>query len=271
MSRELLQKYQIRAKKSLGQNFLVDENILEKIATCTEVLWKNIVEVWSWYGALTQKLLEQYPNALHLVELDREMVEILEERIAEQDLKIQNLDFQIFQQDVLQYTPAFQEYYVIANIPYYITSPILRHFLYDIKNIPEKMLILMQKDVADKILWGKKKKSGVLSLFIEKKCRVSEKIFVPKESFIPAPKVESSVLLFETHQRYNHIDDAKFFELIKAGFSEPRKKCIKNLVKAGYDGQKISDFLMKKGRDENFRGEDGDIEFWSELYGILNN
>ena len=104
----------------------------------------------------------------------------------------------------------------------------------------------MQKDVADKILGGKKKKSSVLSLFIEKKCRVSEKIFVPKESFIPAPKVESSVLLFETHQNFNHVDDTKFFELIKAGFSEPRKKCIKNLLKAGYDGQKISEFLTQK-------------------------
>ena len=108
------------------------------------------------------------------------------------------------------------------------------------------MLILMQKDVADKILGGKKKKSSVLPLFIEKKCFVSEKIFVPKESFIPAPKVESSVLLFETHQNYEDIDDSKFLELIKAGFCEPRKKCIKNLVKAGYDGQKISEFLKQR-------------------------
>lgn len=128
----------------------------------------------------------------------------------------------------------------------------------------------MQKDVADKILGGKKKKSGVLSLFIEKKCRVSEKIFVPKESFIPAPKVESSVLLFETHDLYWHIDDTRFLELIKAGFSEPRKKCIKNLVKAGYDRQKVSEFLVKKWLDENFRGEDGGIEFWSELYILLD-
>ena len=270
MSRDILQKYQIRAKKSLGQNFLVDENILHKIAISIEVFGKNILEVGPGYGALTEKLLEMKPKALHLVELDRSMIEILEDRIQRQDFNLQGIYFQIFQQDILQYIPIFQKYDVIANIPYYITSPILRHFLYDITNIPEKMLILMQKDVADKILGGKKKKSGVLSLFIEKKCRVSEQLFVPKESFIPAPKIESSVLLFEVHHLYEHINDDAFLQLIKAGFSEPRKKLIKNLAKAYYDGKKVSEFLVKKWLDENFRGEDGGIEFWCEFYVFLN-
>ncbi len=271
MSREILQKYHIRAKKSLGQNFLVDETILEKIALSLDIIWKDILEVGPGYGALTEKLLEKNPSSLHLVELDRAMIDILEERfIDERPVSWdRSPDLKIFQQDILQFTPSFQAYYVIANIPYYITSPILRHFLYDIKNTPEKMLILMQKDVADKILWGKKKKSWVLSLFIDKKCHVSEKLFVPKESFIPAPKIESSVLLFEIHELYREIDDTEFLKFIKIGFSEPRKKLIKNLVKGGYNGQKVSAFLTSKWYDENFRGEDGGIEFWIELFQIL--
>jgi 16S rRNA (adenine1518-N6/adenine1519-N6)-dimethyltransferase len=104
---------------------------------------------------------------------------------------------------------------VIANIPYYITSPILRHFLYNIPNTPENMVIMMQKDVANKIIGGKKDKTSVLRLLIEKKSCVSEKLFVPKESFFPVPKIESSVLLFQPHKKYEDVDDALFLELIK--------------------------------------------------------
>lgn len=268
MSLQILQKYHIRAKKSLGQNFLVDESILEKIALSTEISWKNIVEVGPWYGALTEKILEKKPRSLHLIELDGDMISILEERQSFWEFDVSNTNFRIFQQDILTFSPVFwtEGYSVVANIPYYITSPILRHFLYEVKELPETLLLLMQKDVADKILGGKKKKSSVLSLFIEKKCSVSEKIFVPKESFIPVPKVESSVLLFETHHFYREIEDDSFFELIKKWFAEPRKKLIKNLVKGGYDGSKMWEFLLQRWYDENFRGEDGNIEFWCDLY-----
>ena len=138
----------------------------------------------------------------------------------------QATSIQIFQQDILKFIPEFKNYSVIANIPYYITSPILHHFLYDIENIPEKMVILMQKDVGDKILARtsshktspsaplltgegskRKSKSSVLSLMIAKKCYAEEKLCVPKECFVPAPKIESSVLLFELHKHYRDIDD----------------------------------------------------------------
>lgn len=130
----------------------------------------------------------------------------------------------VFHQDILTFTPEFQDYSVIANIPYYITSPILTHFLYTLEYPPKEMLILMQRDVGDKILQGtgtrqvpvpKKLKSSVISLMIAKKCFVSEKILVPAKSFIPAPKVESSVLYFETHQKYSSIDDEAFLKFIK--------------------------------------------------------
>lgn len=169
------------------------------------------------------------------------MVEILEERFSSlrpvssetglsQNLpspltqgKEAQMSFKIFHQDILTFTPEFQDYSVIANIPYYITSPILTHFLYTLKNPPQEMLILMQKDVGDKILQGtgtkvpvpKKLKSSVISLMIAKKCFVSEKLLVPAKSFIPAPKVESSVLYFETHQKYSSIDDEGFLNFIK--------------------------------------------------------
>lgn len=266
MSLEIIQRYNIFAKKSLGQNFLVDEKKIEEISRVFSIEWKNIVEVWPGYGALTEKLLVQKPQSLHLVELDRDMIDILEDRKNREELSVSDTDFQIFHQDILEFIPEFQKYFVIANIPYYITSPILHHFLYELEDTPEKMLILMQKDVGDKILWGKKNKSSVLKLMIDKKCDVKEEIFVPKESFIPAPKVESSVLSFVSHKKYREVDDENFLKFIKIWFAEPRKKLIKNLSKWWYDVSIIKDFICLQWYDENFRGEDWDIDFWIKLY-----
>ncbi len=269
MSLEIIKKYNIWAKKSLGQNFLIDEDILESIALGIDVSGKNIIEVWPGYGALTQKLLLQKPKKLQLVELDSDMIGVLEERISNGELSVDDIDFQIHQEDILKFIPSSKEYSVIANIPYYITSPILRHFSYGVPYLPEKMLILMQRDVADKILGGKKNKTSVLRLFIEKKYTVSQKILVPKESFHPIPKVESSVLLFEKHNKFWDVDDEKFLEVIKAWFSEPRKKLIKNLVKWGYEKEKIIDFYKENNLWENVRGEDLSVEIWCEMVGKI--
>ncbi len=270
MSREILQRYSIRAKKSLWQNFLVNENILQEIADAETILWENIIEVWPGYGALTEKLLEKNPKSLTLVELDSDMIQILEERISFWELDTADIKFNIIHQDVLEYAPDFESYKVIANIPYYITSPILRHFLYDLEYTPKSMLILMQKDVGDKILRKNKWKSSVLSLFIEKKCNVSEMILVPKESFIPAPKIESSVLLFNLHEDFIQIDDESFLKIIKIWFSEPRKKLIKNLIKWGFEKEKIWEYYKENNFSENIRAEELDIRQWCDLVKILS-
>lgn len=269
MSKEIIKKYNIWAKKSLGQNFLVDEWKLDEIENSIEISWKNIIEVWPWYWALTQKVLDKKPQSLHVVELDSDMVHVLEDRAYHGELNTQNIDFQIFNTDILEFSPEFQFYSVIANIPYYITSPILRHFIYDVNYKPQEMLILMQKDVGDKILWKWKNKSSVLSLMVEKKYTVSEKVIVQKECFLPVPKVESSVLLFNLHGSFEDIDDDDFLHLIKKWFSAPRKKLIKNLSWAGYSTEKIKEFICLQWEDENFRWEDGDIRFWIELTKFL--
>jgi 16S rRNA (adenine1518-N6/adenine1519-N6)-dimethyltransferase len=133
----------IKAKKSLGQNFLIDEDALFDIAHSVIVEDKNIIEVGPGYGALTDYLIEQKPETLTLVELDTDMIDILNSKF-----KIQNSKLQIVHQDVLQFSPVFLRYSVIANIPYYITSPILFHFLYAQDfTPPESMVIMMQEEV----------------------------------------------------------------------------------------------------------------------------
>ena len=285
MSEELFKRYQIKAKKALGQNFLVNENIIEQIANVIETEDKNIIEVWPWYGALTQKLLLQNLESLTLVELDARMVEILENRIALWELQADNTNFKIENTDILKYIPDFlsplggdawkaegAKYSVIANIPYYITSPILRHFLYNLENAPEEMVILMQKDVGDKILdifKEKKPKSSVIWLMMAKKCFVTEELLVSPDNFIPAPNVQSSVLKFIKHNNFKYTSDKEFLQFIKIWFAAARKKLIKNFANAWLDKNKILDIFTKINIDENIRGEAIWIEKWCELVNEL--
>ncbi len=266
---EIIKKYRIKAKKSLWQNFLVSGIILKEISEILEIKEKNIIEVWPWFWALTEKILEKNPKSLTLVELDKDMIEILKNRIKNNEINISKTNkFEIKNIDILKFFPEKKiEYFVIANIPYYITSPILRHFLYEIENIPKKMLILMQKDVGDKILniFKEKPKSSVLSLFIAKKAYVSEKLFVSKNNFIPAPKVESSVLLFETHKNYENIDDESFLKFIKIWFSSNRKKLIKNLVLWWFKKEILQKIFSDLNISENSRAENLNIEKWCKL------
>lgn len=273
MSLDIIKKYKIKAKKSLWQNFLINDEILKKISEVLEIENKNIIEVGPWYWALTEKILEKRPKNLTLVELDKEMIEILDKRKENGDF--QNIDKLFIKNiDVLKFFPDFEEYFVIANIPYYITSPILRHFLFDVENKPEKMLILMQKDVWDKIiLWQdytKKQKSSVLSLFVAKKAIAKEVIFVWKQNFSPSPKVESSVLLFERIDDFDYLEDEIFLEFIKKVFIEPRKKLVNNLQKAWYEKSKILEIFSLKNIDENIRWEDLNIRQWCDLITVFN-
>ncbi len=269
MSREILEKYKIRAKKKLWQNFLVSKKIVEEIATIIPVEWKNIVEVGPGYGALTEKLLDRKPKSLHLVELDPDMIAILEDRIEEKDLILWETDFKINRKDILKYTPETEKYDVIANIPYYITSPILRHFLYNLENKPDNMVILMQQDVWEKILKTNKSKTSVLSLLVDKKAYVTGQIFVSKDNFVPAPKVESSVLLFESHSDYDDISDEKFLKIIKIWFAAARKKLTKNLEKWWFDKKEVIWILKSMWFDDNIRAEDLNIRDWVLLVSKL--
>ncbi len=271
MSQEIIKRYKIGAKKSLGQNFLVDENILKSIEEIIDISGKNIIEVGPGYGALTHYLLDHKPKQLDLVELDRDMVSILEDRLQKEELDTSWVKFSIYNEDILNFEPKQKAYSVIANIPYYITSPILRHFIYWVSISPDSMIILMQKDVVDKILGWKKDKTSVIRLFVEKKYSVSEKLFVPKESFSPAPKVESSVLLFEKHEKFTDVDDVKFLEAIKIGFSANRKKLIKNLVNWWYEKEKVLWFFQENDILESIRWEDLSIDIWIELVSYLND
>lgn len=255
----------IRAKKSLWQNFLQDEEICKMIASSIAVDRENIIEVWPGYGALTKLILLQNPKALHLVELDKDMIFLLQKAIGNGELQTKDVDFQIHHQDILQFSPTFSDYSVIANIPYYITSPILGHFLYDINNKPKQMVIMMQKEVWEKILWGKKEKSSVLSLMIEKKCSVKKVTLVPKTAFFPAPKVDSIVLAFTLHTMYSEVDDALFLKTIKMCFVEPRKTLQNNLLRSWCTLEEIHEIFSRFWFTQSIRAEDISLDVFIKM------
>lgn len=264
--KEIIERYQIKAKKSLGQNFLMDENILNEIVWITNIENENILEVWPWFWALTWKILYFKPASLTLVELDTTMINILQDRIENNDLKVNKTTFELLHQDVLKFTPNFQNYKVIANIPYYITSPILSHFLYDVPYSPKEMIILIQKEVWDRIL---SKKSSVLSLFVQKKCTITEEIYVPSKAFSPPPKVDSSVLFFKKHFSFDQVGDKEFLAFIKAAFLNPRKKMINNLASKGYSKDIYLSKILELWFNENVRAEDLSINDYIVL--LSNN
>ncbi|HRI36807.1 MAG TPA: 16S rRNA (adenine(1518)-N(6)/adenine(1519)-N(6))-dimethyltransferase RsmA [bacterium] len=214
-----------RAKKSLGQNFLVHEPTLRAISTAVGLCGRNVLEVGPGYGALTEYLLEEQPDQLHLVELDNTLVEHLRGRMDDEWL---GKNVSLSHVDILEYRPKWDHYSVVANIPYYITSPILFRFLYEISNPPEHMVILMQREVADRII-ADDGKSSLLSLALWDRCvsivRIAD---VPARYFRPAPKVDSVVLRFDVDT--NKTPDQDFVELLKRGFSQPRKKLSGNLA-----------------------------------------
>jgi len=262
---DIIKKYNIKPKKSLGQNFLINEDILNSISSLVDIENKDIIEVWPWYWALSEKILLRKPKSLSLVELDLEMINILLKRKDNWDFYTKWIDLQIFNIDVLKFETNINNYILMANIPYYISSPILRHFLYNITRKPSLMIILLQKDFGDKILGRFKNKSSVLSLFVDKKAYSKEVLFVWKQNFLPSPKVESSVLIFEPHNKFNNIDDDLFLKFIKFWFKESRKKLIKNLSSSWLDREKLVLIFKKLNLDDNIRAEDLNIEKWCDL------
>lgn len=249
----------IKAKKSLGQNFLIDEIALTDIAHAISISGKKIIEVWPGYWALTDYIIDQSPASLDLIELDPDMIHILK-------WKYNNPIIQIHHIDVLQYSPQYEIYSVIANIPYYITSPILFHFLYEISLKPQEMVIMMQKEVWEKILEWRWKKihHSYLSLCMELACTDIEKIrIVASESFNPPPKIDSIVLKFNIKQDRNPEHEKILMQLWRIAFSQPRKTLLSNLKWSKYDIDHMRKKLIEKGYDERVRAEAINKDDWN--------
>lgn len=217
----LLRAHGIHLQKSFGQNFLIDENVLDKIVATAEISQKDtIVEVGPGIGGLTIKLCKKARKIIS-IELDKKLLPILKKTLSE----FKNIE--IINMDALKFSPPKTPYKVVANIPYNITSPLINHFLQS-GNPPKTMTLLVQKEVAEKIC-ERDGKTSILSLQIKLFGASKIATKVSKNAFFPPPKVDSAIIKIDiyknTDPKFTDKKTAlKILEIAKRAFSQKRKK-----------------------------------------------
>jgi len=274
--RQLLRKSGFKPKKRLGQHFLVDEAVLERILSAAELSPGDIVvEIGPGLGILTEGLARRGAKVI-AVELDAKLVALLKKRLAAFP------DVKIVHADILEVTPAqllkdnlpaselARGYKVIANLPYYITSPVLSHFL-EAQPRPSEMVIMVQKEVGEAITaaLGKMRLLSVRTQFYSKPAIIS---YVPAASFYPPPKVDSVILRLDVYFRppIEVSDVAGFFDIVMHGFSAPRKQLRNSLAHSlEMPPSQVALLLEKTGIEAKRRAETLSLEEWRELWKIF--
>lgn len=265
----------ITAKKHLGQNFLQNKNILDNIIASDDLSQSDVLEIGPGPWDLTERILSKNPHSLTVIEIDPDMIVLLEKRFPNQNIHI-------YQNDVLKVDISNTlhqenensismpgEYMVYGNIPYYITSPILMHFLCDVTHVPTAMHITMQKEVAERIL-ARDKKHSILSLACHLVANISKICDIHPNNFVPVPKVWSTCLRFELKKWQNSQEFKKILTIVKYGFSQKRKKLISNLIHAGYPEESLKKIFSEIKISENVRAEDIPLGGWKILGWMLS-
>ena len=258
----------IKNNKSLGQHWLKDRAILDEIAELTlgnapessldEPEHRLCLEIGPGLGTLTSSLLRLFPR-VSAVEFDERLATNLPKSFPGKDLSVINEDFLKFDLDSIK-----EPYVVAGNIPYYITSPIIMKLL-QAKNQPENIVLLIQKEVAERVVAGPGKHT-VLSLSVQNLADVELGPVVKKDFFTPPPKVDSQVVIMRPKSAPAISDEA--LELAKRAFSAPRKKLVKNLS-SFYSVNSLKSALEELGLSLDSRPSDPALTTWQKLYEIL--
>ena len=254
-------------KKSLGQNFLIDKNIIDKIINSIDLKEESlIIEIGPGSGALTKELVKLNANVVSF-EIDTRLKDELDKLSNEND----NLD--IIYEDFLKIdlkeflkTREYKNLYFVANLPYYITTTIINKITEESK--PEEMILMVQKEVAERFnAHPNTRDYGSISVFLQYNYDISKVVLVPKTCFYPVPKVDSMVIKFKSNNsKIKALNEEKFYKLIKDSFQFKRKNLRNNLK--GYNQEKISEVLNKYNKDLTSRAEELTVE---EFIDISNN
>lgn len=255
------------ANKTLGQHWLTDEAALDSICDLADVTEQDVVvEVGPGLGTLTDRLRKRAGKVI-AVEYDEKLA-------LELAAKYANTNVEVRSEDILKFdlTELKHPYKVVANIPYYLTSNLLR-VLCESSNPPESMTLLVQKEVAERVVAGPGAMS-LLSVSVQFYCEVSLGELVPAYLFTPPPKVDSQVLhlIYRKEPLFKDIDTAKFFRIVKAGFSERRKK-LRSSLSGGLkmDKTDAEQLLQKGGISPDKRAQELSLQDWYNLYAIYNS
>ena len=280
VTRAILERHGFTFKKSFGQNFLTDTNILQKIVDTAEIDKNvNVIEIGPGIGALTEFLAESAAEVMAF-EIDDRLVPILADTLRDFDnVTVVNQD--ILKVDLAQYIAEFKNpdlpIKVVANLPYYITTPILMHLIES--GIPfSEFVVMMQKEVADRISAQPNTKAyGSLSIAVQYYMTAKVAFIVPRTVFVPAPNVDSAILkMVRREQPAVEVQDEKFFfKVTKASFVHRRKTLWNNLT--SYFGKseevktKLERALEKADLAANVRGEALDLAAFARLSDALKS
>ena len=232
----ILHKYKIQANKSLGQNFLVDDNVIDEIIRCSNIDKKDlIIEIGPGLGVLTNRLLQESNNVM-AVELDKRMVSILQDRFklninGQTESKLEIINEDILKIDLNQLIAEkkskneIRQVKIVANLPYYISTPIIMKLLENRLDIDE-IIVMVQKEVAERLTAKTGTRlAGAITYAVEYYSEAESIIKVPKESFVPSPKVESEVikLTVRKDKKIQVQDEKLLFDIISKSFMQRRK------------------------------------------------
>ncbi len=254
-----------KAKKSLGQNFLKSAHALTTIVKTANLSTNDIVlEIGPGKGALTKKLLTSAGKVI-AVEKDPDLIPLIEQTFAEE---IAQGRLELVSGDILEFDPETLRVYepngykVVANIPYYITGALIRMFLESTYQ-PKTMILLLQKEVAERIV-ARDNKESILSISVKAYGTPTYIEKVPKKYFSPEPSVDSAILAIDSisKKRFKDIEEVAFFEIVHAGFAHKRKTLRNNLTMAGFSTEAIDALWQTQGFSEKIRPEDITIDEW---------
>ena len=268
----LMKKYHISANKNLGQNFLIDDEVVDTIVASADISENDfVIEIGPGLGTLTAKLLEKAGKVM-AIELDEKMVSILQDRfylypnfeILHEDVLKVNLE------KIIQQKREEKNYNVkiVANLPYYITTPIIMKLLEDHLQV-ESITVMVQKEVADRLTATPGGKNvGAISYTVSYYCETQDILLVPNTSFVPAPEVNSEVIRLKIRKSspVNLQNEELFFKIIKASFMQRRKTLLNGLTNSGIASKEfIKKILEELGFSENVRGESLTLEQFAEI------
>lgn len=277
-TRFIMKKYNIRANKNLGQNFLINEEVVKNIVGCSNIEKEDLViEIGPGLGTLTKYLLEKAGKVI-CIELDTEMLQILEDRFS-----LYN-NFELINNDVLKVDlkniiekekteGKIKNVKIVANLPYYITTPIIMKLLEEELEL-ESITVMIQKEVADRLIATPgEKNTGAITYSVYYYADSEAIMEVPNSSFIPEPEVTSKVIKLNIRKEpaVKPKDKEKMFKIIKYAFMQKRKTLLNSLTNNGVFKNKTqgTEILNSLGIKENVRPEELTLEQFEKISNIL--
>lgn len=267
-TQQLLKKYGVAPNKVLGQNFLVDQRIIGELINSINISKKDtVVEVGPGIGTITKELAKTAKKVL-AIEKDPHLIPVLQKELA----NFNNVE--IINKDILKFNPAsygleFTDYSLIGAPPYYLTSRLFRHFLQYPAVRPLGISVIIQKEVAEKII-AKPPHSNLLAISVQFYGEPHIIKIISKSSFWPSPKVDSAILIINKIHKPK-INEDVFFKIVRTGFSSPRKQIITNLTqKLTLSRTKIKQSLKNLNIEPSRRAQTLTVEEWVSLSKQLN-